>query len=182
MKKFSILFTIALFGCISYANAQVYKYSSGSVSFFSKTSMEDIDAHNPTPNVLINLANNTIAVITQNMDFKFQNKLMEEHYNEKYVESEKYPMAVFTGKIIENIDLNKDGVYTVNVAGKMKLHGVEKERTITGTITVKNGQIQLFSKFAMKCSDHNITIPSLIGAKVSDTVDATVDVILVAKK
>src|SRR5579872_7412351 len=104
MKKISILLTIAIFGVITSANAQMFAYSSGSVSFFSKTAMEDIDAHNPTPKVLMDLSHKTIAVIAENTSFKFQNKLMEEHYNEKYVESEKYPMATFMGKVNEDID------------------------------------------------------------------------------
>lgn len=182
MKKIIILILISFIGFINSSKAQIFSYTSGSISFFSKTAMEDIDAKNSAPKVLMDIAHKTIAVIADNTSFKFQNKLMEEHYNEKYVESEKYPLATFMGKVNEDIDFTKDGVYNVTVTGKLKLHGVENDRTINGTITVKNGQIQLLSKFMIKCSEHHITIPSLIGAKISDSVEATVDVILVPKK
>ena len=107
---------------------------------------------------------------------------MEEHYNEKYVESEKFPLATFQGKINEDIDLAKDGVYPVTVTGTFSLHGVPKERTISGTITVKNGEINVKSVFVVACADHKIIIPSLVGAKISETVDVTIDVNMIPKK
>jgi len=181
MKKIIGVIAVA-FIMAQTAKAQMYTFSNGSVSFFSKTKMEDIDARNTAPNVLLQIKEKKIAFIAQNIGFKFQSKLMEEHYNEKYVETEKYPLATFQGKINEDIDLTKDGVYAVNVTGTFTLHGVPKERTIPGTITVKNGEINVKSVFTVMCADHKIIIPSLVGAKVSENVDVTVDVNLVPKK
>ena len=63
---------------------------------------------------------------------------MEEHFNENYLETEKYPKASFNGNINEEVDLSKDGTYEVTATGKLLIHGIEKERTLTGTIT-RNG-------------------------------------------
>ena len=181
MKKIIVVVTVALIMAQT-AKAQMFTFSSGSVSFFSKTKMEDIDARNKTPLVVLQIKEKKIAFIAQNTSFKFQSKLMEEHYNEKYVESEKFPLATFQGKINEDIDLTKEGVYSVTVTGTFTLHGVSQERTISGTITVKNGEINVKSVFTVACADHKIIIPSIVGAKVSETVDVTVDVNLIPKK
>ena len=182
MKKFIVGFAILLLLDLPAAKAQMFTFSTGSVSFFSKTAMENIDARNSTPKVLLQIKEKKIALIAENTSFKFVSKLMEEHYNEKYVESEKFPLATFQGKINEDIDLTKDGVYAVTVTGTFSLHGVPKERTIPGTITVKNGEINVKSVFAVACGDHKIIIPSIVGAKISETVDVTVDVNLIQKK
>jgi hypothetical protein len=182
MKKTTLFFAVLLLVLAQAATAQLFTFSSGKVDFFSKGPVDDIDAHNPSPKIMLNVPLKTIAVVAENTAFVFQNKLMQEHYNEKYVESEKYPLATFQGKINEDVDLAKDGVYTVTVTGKFKLHGVEKERTIPGTIMVKSGQITVKSVFKVSCADHNITIPSVIGAKISETVDVTVDAVLIPKK
>ena len=182
MKKIIIAIATIAFSFAQTAKAQMFTFSTGSVSFFSKTSMEDIDAKNSTPKVLFQIGERKIAFIAENTSFKFQSKLMEEHYNEKYVDSEKFPLATFQGKINEEIDFTKDGVYIVTVTGNFTLHGVAKERTISGTITVKNGEINVKSVFKVLCADHKITIPSIVGAKVSESVDVTVDVNLIPKK
>ncbi len=182
MKKIIISLAIAFIAIANIANAQMFTFSTGSVSFFSKTKMEDIDARNSSPKVLLQIKDKKIAFIAENMAFKFQSKLMEEHYNEKYVESEKFPLATFQGKINEDIDLSKEGVYAVTVTGNFSLHGVPQTRTIPGTITVKNGEINVKSVFTVACGDHKIIIPSLVGAKISETVEVTVDVNLIPKK
>jgi hypothetical protein len=182
MKKIIVCIATVAFVLTHSAKAQMFTFNSGSVSFFSKTKMEDIDARNSTPLVVLQIKEKKIAFIAQNTSFKFQSKLMEEHYNEKYVESEKYPLATFQGKINEDIDLTKEGVYAVTVTGTFTLHNVPQERTISGTITVKNNDINVKSVFTVACADHKIIIPSIVGAKVSETVDVTVDVNLIPKK
>ena len=182
MKKNIVTIALVVFTLVQTAKAQMYTFSNGSVSFFSKTKMEDIDAKNSSPKVLLQIKDKKIAFIAENTSFKFVSKLMEEHYNEKYVESEKFPLATFQGKINEDIDLTKDGVYSVTVTGTFKLHDVPQTRTIPGTITVKNGEINVKSVFVVACADHKIIIPSLVGAKISETVDVTVDVNLIPKK
>jgi polyisoprenoid-binding protein YceI len=100
---------------------------------------------------------------------------MQEHFNENYMESDKYVDARFSGKVNENIDWKKDGVYNVTVSGKLTVHGVDKDRTIPGTITVKNGIISILTKFDISCKEHGIKIPSMMTEKIAETVAVTVN-------
>ncbi|MDZ4669031.1 MAG: YceI family protein, partial [bacterium] len=104
------------------------------------------------------------------------------HFNEKYIESEKFPSSTFSGKMNETIDLTKDGEYTVTVVGKLKIHGVEQERTIQGTVKVVNGSLQFYSTFKVKNADHKIEIPTVVMAKISEEIDVKVDAKLTPKK
>jgi polyisoprenoid-binding protein YceI len=107
---------------------------------------------------------------------------MEEHFNEKYMESEKYPNSIFSGKINETIDYTKDGSYDVTVTGKLNIHGVEQLRTFKGKVMVKDQSIQLISDFKVKLADHNIDIPKLVVAKIAEVIDVHVDTTLIPKK
>jgi polyisoprenoid-binding protein YceI len=106
---------------------------------------------------------------------------MQEHFNEKYMESEKFPLSQFRGTIQEKIDLKVAGTYQVTVKGKLTIHGVEQERTITGTITVKDGKITVQSKFKIKVADHKIEIPSLVATKIAEELDVEVNAVLLPK-
>jgi polyisoprenoid-binding protein YceI len=117
-----------------------------------------------------------------NTQFEFENKLMQEHFNEKYIESEKYPQSSFKGKINETIDYTKDGEHNVTVTGKLNIHGVEQDRTISGKVIIKNGTIQLISEFKVRNVDHNIQIPKLVVAKIAEAIEVKVDCILMPKK
>jgi polyisoprenoid-binding protein YceI len=107
---------------------------------------------------------------------------MQEHFNEKYIESEKYPQSSFKGKINETIDYTKDGEHNVTVTGKLNIHGVEQDRTISGKVIIKNGTIQLISEFKVRNVDHNIQIPKLVVAKIAEAIEVKVDCILMPKK
>lgn len=163
-------------------NAQtLYKAANAEVSFFSKTPLENIDGKTVTATTLINLETNDLAFVIQNVSFQFPNKLMQEHFNEKYMESEKFPLSQFRGTIQEKIDLKVAGTYQVTVKGKLTIHGVEQERTITGTITVKDGKITVQSKFKIKVADHKIEIPSLVATKIAEELDVEVNTVLLPK-
>ena len=95
---------------------------------------------------------------------------MQEHYNENYVESEKFPYATFKGKIKETIDYTKDGTHNVTMEGALDMHGVELPRTITGTVTIKGGSIAMDAKFDVKVADHKIKVPSLYSEKIAESI------------
>jgi polyisoprenoid-binding protein YceI len=149
--------------------------TSGTISFFSSTPVEDIDAY--TNNVLskVDFTKKTMAFVIQNNSFQFKNKLMQEHFNEKYMESDKYPQSSFVGIISGDYDIAKDGEYKVSVTGKLKIHGVEQERTIPGSIVVKEGKIVLKSAFKVKVADHKIEIPKLVTSKIAEEIDVKVE-------
>lgn len=183
MKK--IILSIATFSFFAAANLSaqtLYKATNAEVSFFSKTPLENIDGKSETATTLVNLETKDIAFVIQNNSFKFPNKLMQEHFNEKYMESEKYPMSSFRGNVQENIDLKVPGTYQVTVKGKLTIHGVVQERTISGNIVVKDGSMQLTSDFKVKNADHKIEIPSLVATKIAEELDVKVLATLFPKK
>lgn len=180
MKK-SITLVLAM-AIGMFAHAQLFSTQTGKVGFFSKTPIEDIDGTSRSVLAVMNTAKNEMAIIITNTTFSFPNKLMEEHFNEKYMQSDKYPTSTFKGKINEAVDLSKDGEYKVTVTGKLNIHGVELERTISGTITVKNGEIKMVATFPVKNADHKIEIPKLVASKIAESLDVNVDITLLPKK
>jgi len=112
--------------------------------------------------------------------FEFQRALMEEHFNENYVESSKYPKTEFRGQVTDNSTVNyhADGVYPVKVKGKMNLHGVSKDVETNGKITIKGGKIMASAAFAIVLSDYNVSIPTLVSDKVSKNASITVECLL----
>jgi polyisoprenoid-binding protein YceI len=143
------------------------------VTFFSDGPVEDIAATNKSAQVIMNAAKNDIAIKVTVKGFDFDKELMQEHFNEKYMESDKYPYATFTGKIQDTLDYKKDGAYKVTVVGKLTMHGVEKDRTIPGTITIKGGELTIDSKFIVALKDHKIEIPTLVAQNIAETVEVT---------
>jgi hypothetical protein len=154
--------------------AQIYLGKTCDIRFYSSGPIEDISAINKTAKPIFNAATGEVAIKITIKGFEFDKKLMEEHFNEKYMESDKYPYATFTGKVNEQIDYKKDGTYKATVTGKLSIHGVEKDRTIEGIVTIKRGEISFNSKFNVALKDHNITIPTLVAQNVAEIVQVTI--------
>ena len=170
MKQYLIL--VAFILTFNFASAQNKLYSSNKsdVSFFSKTPLQDIDAKNTRANSIINLSNRELVVRIPVSSFQFKNKLMQEHFNENYLESEKFPYATFKGKIIEVLDLGKPGVYSVNASGILTIHGVDQERKFSGKITVAESTLVLETAFDVMLIDHKIDIPKLVFKKIAEKI------------
>ena len=174
MKKL-ILLTL-FFTTISVGFSQgLYKATSGKISFFSETPMENIDAINKKVKAIINTKSNEFAFICTIMGFKFEKPMMEEHFNETYMESDKFKTAMFKGKIIGDVDYTKDGKYTVEAKGTLKIHGVEKERTIKAEINIADGKVMVVGEFEIDLKDHKIKIPKLVIKNIAETVRVTVN-------
>ncbi|MCE2741684.1 MAG: YceI family protein [Sphingobacteriales bacterium] len=181
MNRKLVLFLAVIFS--SYVGfAQLYSTSTAKVSFFSKTPIEDINAETNTGLMVVNTQTQAIAFSITNTSFEFPNKLMQEHFNEKYMESEKFPKSTFAGKLSEPIDWTKDAEHTVNVVGKLNVHGVEKERTIQGVIKIVNGVPHITSTFKVKNVDHNIQIPTIVVSKIAEEIEVKVAATLAPKK
>lgn len=161
---------------------QLYMTKSGQTSFFSETPLENIAAVHNQVLVILNIANGEIAIKMPQRGFHFPNKLMEEHFNENYMETEKYPSAVFTGKIKESVDYSKDGNYAVNVDGILDMHGVKQNRSFKGQISIAAGQITLTSAFDVKLTDHKIEVPTLVLAKIAESIAVKNKFVLTLKK
>ena len=152
---------------------QLYSAAAAEVAFFSDAPLEDIEAVCKTGQSLINTATREVAVKIPIKSFKFPNSLMEEHFNENYMETEKYPHATFKGRINENIDFNKPGTYPVTATGRVNIHGVERDQTIKGTLTVAPNQLNLEAKFDVLLTDHKIKIPEVVFMKIAEKIAVT---------
>ncbi len=167
---------LLLFICISVllikANAQpIYIAQGASASFFSSTPVEDIAATSQSLTSLLNITTGEIQFNIPMRTFKFKKALMQEHFNEKYIESDKYPTGIFKGKINETIDWTKDGSYDITATGILTVHGVDKPHTEKGKATVKEGKINIASDFKVTVKDHNITIPKIVITNIAEIVD-----------
>ena len=145
----------------------------------SNRSLEVIEAHNRAVSSVIDLATGQMEFAALIKSFRFERALMEEHFNENYLESAKYPKAVFKGKIadLKTVNLAKDGSYPVKITGELTMHGETKPLTVDASLTVKAGKITLGkSSFNLTLADYKIKIPSLVSDKVASVVKVTVDV------
>ncbi|MBV6439645.1 MAG: YceI family protein [Haliscomenobacteraceae bacterium CHB4] len=160
--------------------AQKYFTRDGKVKFFSDASMEKIEAVNKSATAVLDAATGKMEWKVLIKGFLFEKALMQEHFNENYLESSKYPNATFKGEItnLKEVNLGKDGSYTAKVKGRMNIHGVEKDVETTGTVKVSGGAIAIHSGFPVKCSDYNIRIEAAKVSNISNEIKVTVDATL----
>lgn len=188
MKK--IILLLALLFSLTQINAQIYKAKDGTtlITFFSEAPLENIEAANKGAIIVLNTTTNDIQVRVSIQNFKFKNSLMEEHFNENYMETDKkgpndangsatYPNrnSIFKGKINEKIDYAVDGEHKVTIPGKMELHGVTKDIVLEGTLIKKGAEIMLSSNFKIKISDYNIKVPSMYVKNIAEVVDVIIN-------
>lgn len=176
MKKFLIICCLLCGGFAGFAQ-DIQSCRNVTFSFYSSAPLEDIEAKTTQGVSAINTATKAIYFKVPINTFQFRKKLMQEHFNENYLESDKYPHAEFKGKVVENVDLKKDGVYPVTVEGTLDIHGVAKTYREKGTITVQNGVVSAKSKFNVRVADHKIKIPSLVVKNIAEVVEVTVEAV-----
>jgi polyisoprenoid-binding protein YceI len=174
MKK-SVLLSLLLLS-LAFANAQVYATRNGFIGFYSKTPLEDIKAENKQVYAGIDVAKKNIAFNLLVKGFSFNKKLMQDHFNEEYIESDKYPNARFSGTYTGDVDVTKDGTYKVQAQGQLTLHGVTKPIEVPAVIEVKDGKLIGKSDFKLTPSDFNIKIPSLVREKIAQQIDVHVSI------
>jgi hypothetical protein len=152
----------------------LYICKNASVSLFSSAPIEDIKAATSTGASVLNVSTGELNFSVAITSFRFQKSLMQEHFNSDYMESDKYPRATFKGKIAEKIDVSKDGNYPINVTGDLTVHNVTANRTIPGTLVVKDGVISMKSEFMVKCADHHIDIPRIVFHNIAESIKINV--------
>jgi len=169
---------LALIALSQLANAQKYVAKTGHIWFYSYTPMEVIEAHNRQVVSILDVSIGDFAISLLNKSFEFKVTLMQEHFNENYMETSKFPKSSFKGKIInlDKIDLKKDGTYPAEVTGDLTLHGVTKNVTYSGTIEVAGGIITAKAKFKIIPKDFGIQIPQLVENKIAKEMEITVDI------
>jgi hypothetical protein len=180
MKK--ITFLLFFISSLHGFSQDIFQAKGGSISFFSKTPLQDIDAVNNDVKALLKTDDGSVAFVVTNIGFRFKKPLMEEHFNENYMESDKYKVSMFKGKIVESIDYTKNGTYIVSVKGVLNIHGVEKERTINGEMVILDEAVNIKSKFEIQVKEHKIKIPKLLIKNIAETVQTSVDLDFELKK
>ena len=180
MKKLFIL----LCGFLpSFTFAQtIFNCRDGLASFYSETPIENIDATSHGMNVVLNAVTGEIVLIVPYTSFKFRKALMQEHFNEKYMESDKFPNATFKGKIAEQIPVTKDTSMQVTASGVFNCHGVEKPRTEKANLTVKDGRITLTGDFKVALKDHNIEVPRVVIQNIAEIIEVKFNATLMPYK
>ncbi len=154
--------------------AQKYISESSSILFFSKATIEDIAAKNEKAVGMLDVASLDVAFSVPVKEFVFEKSLMQEHFNEKYMETEKYPKATFQGKIT-GFAAGSGGAQTVRAQGKLTLHGVTREVDIPGTLETKGDRIVLSAKFIVTLEDYQVKRPQVLWKNIAETVEVTVD-------
>lgn len=155
-------------------SAQKYTTEQSFVSFFSDAAIEDITAENKKTAGVFNSATGDIAFSVPIKEYQFEKSLMKEHFNEKYMETEKYPKSTFQGKVT-GYDPNATGAQNVTSKGKLTIHGETKEVEIPGTIEKQGDKLIMKSKFIVKLEDYKIAIPQLLWQNIAEQVEVSVD-------
>jgi len=173
MKK-SILTICFILSVYILIGQELLKGKETDLSFFSKTPLEDISAKNKFVALVIKTSTGDIQLQAQNRGFTFERPLMQEHFNENYMETEKFPTSNFSGKIVEQVDYSKEGITPVTAKGKLTIHGVTKEVEVKGQIKISGGKINLESKFPIKVADYGIKVPTIVMQKIAESVDVSI--------
>jgi polyisoprenoid-binding protein YceI len=176
MKKTLLLMLLIPF--VQFVSAQKYITKNGHVKFYSETPMENIEANNNQVNCALDISNGNFVFKILIKSFEFPKALMQEHFNENYMESDKIPTATFSGTVVNfnGIDFTKDGTYDVTVKGKLNIHGVTKEVEQSGSFVIMGDDIMVKSVFHVKPADYDIKIAAAVVDKIADEIEVSVDV------
>jgi len=149
----------------------------GAISFYSKTSLENIEAHTQTAASVLDKKTGRVEFSVLIKSFAFEKALMQEHFNENYLESDKFPKSIFKGSIddFSKIDFSQEGKYTVTVTGQLTLHGETKTVTTPATFTVQKESVSAVAGFPIELSDYKISIPALVKDNISKTIKINVN-------
>ena len=171
-----------LFSCIALQAQKKYTSDNGEISFTSNAKLELINASSKKIKGIIDPATGGFAFVVTIQSFEgFNSSLQKEHFNEKYMETDKYYDATFAGKIIEPIDFTKDGVYDVRAKGNMVIHGKKQPRIIPGKIQIEKGVLRIDSNFTIPLADHDIKIPTVISEKIATEIIVKMNVSMTQK-
>ncbi|HTH54792.1 MAG TPA: YceI family protein [Cyclobacteriaceae bacterium] len=177
MRTLFIVFASVLVTCLGYG--QKFTTNSGTIKFISKAQLELIQASSNKLQGILDPATHQFAFLIDMKSFQgFNTGLQRQHFNENYIESEKFPLAKFSGKVIEQVDYTQNGVSEVRAKGELDIHGQKQVRIIKSKITVNGNQIFIEAQFLIPLSDHNITIPKIVNQKIATEIEVGVSATL----
>jgi len=168
-----IIFTVfSLMALVGHSFGQtIYTSDTSMVSFFSATPVEDIEAFNSASTSLLNVAKSEIVFRVPISGFQFEKPLMQEHFNENYMETEKFPYATFKGKLSDSLDISKDTIYNITATGMMNIHGQDRAETYNGLIICKDGRATMTCDFAVFLKNHKIKVPKVVFSNIAETIE-----------
>ncbi len=168
-------FVLLLFQQKGFGQQQLFGTNNGSITFSSDAPLELIKASSNEMRGKFDISKKLFAFTVKINSFAgFNSPLQKEHFNENYMESTQYPNASFSGKIIEDIDLSKDGTFTIRAKGNLSIHGMVQERIIKCDLLVKEGKISIKSNFTVPLIEHNIPIPKVVHEKLASEIKVEV--------
>jgi polyisoprenoid-binding protein YceI len=173
MKVYALV-ALALIVSFTATAQQRYFAEKSMVKFYSDGVVEDITATNDKVTSIFDGFKGDIAFLMSIKDFQFEKKLMQVHFNEKYMESEKYPKSTFQGKIV-GYNNSEEGLQQVRAVGKLSIHGVTKDVDAIGTIEKNGSLLQVKSKFMVKLQEYNIVVPQIVWKNIAQQVEVTID-------
>jgi len=166
----NILILLLLFPMSTFA--QKFVSDQSNIRFYSSAPIEDIEAINEKAKSVIDLSNGQVVFSVDIEGFQFEKALMQEHFNENYLESEKYPKSTFKGQI-EDWN-NIQGAQEVKVTGDLMIHGITKKVVLGGTIDVSENKVEVESVFIVKLVDYKIKIPKAVFYSIAEEIEVTV--------
>lgn len=178
MKKNILVVLMSVFVLLGFGQRYITK--NGHIKFYSETPVETIEANNNQVNSVLDIATGDFVFKVLMKSFEFKKALMQEHFNENYIESDTYPNATFKGKVIdiENYDLTNPGKIEAQVEGELTIHGITKLISTPGTFTISNESIDGTSTFLIKPEDFNIKIPNTVINNIAEEIEISVNVSL----
>ncbi|MBU8892986.1 MAG: YceI family protein [Bacteroidales bacterium] len=177
-KSILVILSLALL-CVTAFSQNVYFTKGGNIDFLSKTPVENIEAVNNQVVSFLKTETGDLNFGVLIKSFKFKNALMEEHFNENYMESDKFPKATFKGQItnLDDIDIGNQGIYTANITGNLTIHNVTNEEETTAQIEVKAENIVAISTIIIKPEDYNIEIPDIVKEKIAKIITVNINIV-----
>ena len=176
MKKSILTLLMVAIAAISFGQRYITK--NGHIWFHSEAPLETIEAHNKQANAALDIKTGDLVFKVLMKSFVFEKALMQEHFNENYVESDKFPNATFQGEVtnLADIDFNTSGSYPARVKGNLTIHGITNPVEAEGMFDVIGDKINGKAKFTVAIADYNISIPGAVAGKIADVVDVHVDI------
>lgn len=173
--KLFILWFLSIFIPVQLTGQELYKSNSVKIGFFSSAPVEDIQAVSEKGISVWNINSQQISFLVQIETFQFRKAKMQTHFNENFMESNRYPYATFKGICTGLPRELADGNYQLDLNGELEIKGIKKERKIPASLKVENGELFLQSEFEVACEDHNIEIPRIFWKNIAEVIEVKVE-------
>jgi polyisoprenoid-binding protein YceI len=176
MKR--LILSVIILSLVASVNAQKFMTKNGFISFYGHTPMEDMKADNNQVASVLDISTGDLVFQVLIKSFHFDRALLEEHFNENYMESDKFPKATFKGKItnLQSVNFAKNGIYDVTVEGDLTIRDATNKINAKGTIEVVAGGLNANSKFLISPEDYKINIPGVVREKIAKNFEITVTI------